>query len=511
MKGRDWIVPVLCAALFIVLILPLRGSIVDDTYIHLQYARNVSTHGELSFNRGDPTYGATSPLWVFMLALCHRAGLDIATWCRILAWLFGIASIVLVYACMISLSGRRSYAGAAALITASDAWLLRWSAVGMETSFAVFMILCALFLCCRRIDSARWSALFGLVLFGATLSRPEAVLLVPLALAAFVISRMRGMRVSFIWLAVFVPLFAVWLFLVKDHTGTYFPLTAGAKQGRVLLSTAILRRALVPAMIIGATALAPALALVAGIAAGIFRDRSLCSYLEVTSGQDSGGARRCNTGVLLMLLWIFALPVAYAVFDFQVLSRYILPVIPAIVILGILAGGRLLERFVSVSSRRKVILAIVTVLAVVQSVVFYYRVVVPPTRAFTRGMNEVLVPMGEWLRMNTPPEALVAAPDIGAVGYVSEREILDLGGLVTPEINRMRQTIDVERIIDEGRYLEFGPGFLVDRHEEPDRFTGKIIGGYRFDPVMSGTVSNLGIRKPEPVVYVLYRLTSTAD
>ena len=173
MKGRDWIIPALCAALFIVLIWPLRGSIVDDTYIHLQYARNVSMYGELSFNRGDPTYGATSPLWVFILALLHRAGLDIVTWCRILSWMFGIASIALVHACVTALSGRRSYAAAAALVMASEGWLLRWSAVGMETSFAVFMILGALALCCHLKDSPRRSALFGLLLFGAALSRPE--------------------------------------------------------------------------------------------------------------------------------------------------------------------------------------------------------------------------------------------------------------------------------------------------------------------------------------------------
>jgi hypothetical protein len=63
-------------ALFAVLIMPLRKTLVDDTYIHLVYARNLAEAGEFSFNRGDPTYGATSPLWVGLLAAVHLLKFD---------------------------------------------------------------------------------------------------------------------------------------------------------------------------------------------------------------------------------------------------------------------------------------------------------------------------------------------------------------------------------------------------------------------------------------------------
>ena len=35
---------------------------------------------------------------------------------------------------------------------------------------------------------------------------------------------------------------------------------------------------------------------------------------------------------------------------------------------------------------------------------------------------------------NTPPDALIAAHDIGAVGYFGQRRLLDLAGLVSPEV-----------------------------------------------------------------------------
>jgi hypothetical protein len=45
-----------------------------------------------------------------------------------------------------------------------------------------------------------------------------------------------------------------------------------------------------------------------------------------------------------------------------------------------------------------------------------------------------MVTVAHWLAANTPPEALIAAHDIGAIGYFAERPILDLAGLITPEV-----------------------------------------------------------------------------
>ena len=44
------------------------------------------------------------------------------------------------------------------------------------------------------------------------------------------------------------------------------------------------------------------------------------------------------------------------------------------------------------------------------------------------------VGLGHWIAENTPPDAILALNDIGAITYVSERQIVDLAGLVTPEV-----------------------------------------------------------------------------
>ncbi|MBN1484044.1 MAG: glycosyltransferase family 39 protein [Chloroflexia bacterium] len=51
-----------------------------------------------------------------------------------------------------------------------------------------------------------------------------------------------------------------------------------------------------------------------------------------------------------------------------------------------------------------------------------------------RHINEMHVSMGRWVNDHLPPDAVVAAFDIGAISYFGGREILDLGGLCDPEL-----------------------------------------------------------------------------
>ncbi len=542
MKRGDICLVAGCIAIFVVLILPLHDSITDDTYIHMQYARNLVRDGELAFNRGDPTYGATSPLWVMQLALVYRLGGELAVWSRILSWFFALASIFLVYRLVFLLDGSKLSAGAAALMMSADAWLIRWSAVGMESSFTVFMVLAVLVMSLSATLSFYHAVIFGLALYLAYLTRPEALLLVPLA--AFVFLVIRGdkpIHKRFVWLPVFSILFIAWLVLIKKHTGTYFPLTAGAKQGEFLLGGRVFRSALRPLKIAGVTLVLPALAIAAWAVGGGLKDRGRIFPENIQTRRTA----------LLALLWMLALPAAYVVMDFHIISRYLLPVFAVLIILGAISIRRLLSLIfrtqpgaeesgvesnrgsfgaesgdrisgnrtsgIRISGDRKpgqgftprpvkTALIIFTALVILQNVIFYHRVVVPPTREFSRGLKEVLVEMGKYLRENARPEEMVATPDIGAIGYYSDLRVLDLGGLVTPEINRMLRTVEWERMIEEGMYLQFGPRYFLDRSKIPWRFADRIRGRVRFVVVRSGTVGNLGITQPGEVCYVLYRL-----
>lgn len=488
MNRKDLIIPAVSVLLYLLLTTPLIGSVIDDTYIHYQYARNLALDFQLAFNRSVPSYGATSPLWVFLLAIFFRAGLPLEPVSHFLGHFFAAGSIILVYFYLLRISGRREAAGAGALILAVEGWLLRWSSVGMESSFAVFMVMVVLFLSLNSMKSVLRSVIFGLSLAAASLARPEIILMVPIALLYFVVIRRERFSLRIAWLAAFAVLYGGWLLIARLHTGTFFPLTAGAKQGWSFLSISALRRIALPVRIIGATLLLPALFSLIWL---VFRRKSLKEK------------NRFSSPLFLPAAWALSLPAVYVIFDFNILSRYLLPISPAVIVLGVLALGELLEM---IPRRRKLVFRVMIAAAIAQNLVFYFLVVVPPTVAFSRGVREVLVPMGRWLADNTPEESVVATPDIGAVGFYSEREVLDLGGLVTPWINRMRDTLSVESIIKEGYFLREKCDYLIDRDYQALRLSGNIAAGMEYIPVMSDTVPNLGIRRQEPVVYTLYRL-----
>jgi hypothetical protein len=45
-----------------------------------------------------------------------------------------------------------------------------------------------------------------------------------------------------------------------------------------------------------------------------------------------------------------------------------------------------------------------------------------------------MVDTARWVAANTPPRSLVAAHDIGALGYFGGRDLVDLAGLISPEV-----------------------------------------------------------------------------
>ncbi len=51
-----------------------------------------------------------------------------------------------------------------------------------------------------------------------------------------------------------------------------------------------------------------------------------------------------------------------------------------------------------------------------------------------QNINAMQVHLGRWVDVHLPKRARIAVNDIGAIAYFSRREVIDLMGLVTPEI-----------------------------------------------------------------------------
>src|SRR5712671_5754588 len=124
------------------LMFPLRGGFTDDGFIHVQYARNLMTRGEYSFNPGETSFGTTSPLWVMALAVVARpfgAGHALVTAGQTLSWLAALATVLVFHHLMLLLGASRRTAILGSVAFAADVWLVRWGALGMESSLAACM------------------------------------------------------------------------------------------------------------------------------------------------------------------------------------------------------------------------------------------------------------------------------------------------------------------------------------------------------------------------------------
>jgi len=73
-----------------------------------------------------------------------------------------------------------------------------------------------------------------------------------------------------------------------------------------------------------------------------------------------------------------------------------------------------------------------------------------------------MVAAAQWVSKNTETNAIIAAHDIGALGYYGERQLVDLAGLISPDvIPFIRDEEKLARFLNENNveYLVTFPGW----------------------------------------------------
>jgi len=151
-------------------------------------------------------------------------------------------------------------------------------------------------------------------------------------------------------------------------------------------------------------------------------------------------------GIVTVAVYALRLPVAYQH------GRYLMPVIPPLLVYGLgwtleLTGWRRLPR----------LLGPVLTLSLALSGLLFWLHGAQAYRNDVAIIEGEMVAVARWLNENTAPDDLIAVHDIGAVGYLAHRPLLDLAGLINPEV--------VPFIRDEARLREWlreqGADYLV--------------------------------------------------
>ncbi len=424
----------------------VAGFPLDDAWIHQTYARNLAETGQLAFLSGQPSAGSTSPAWSFLLSIGYLLRIDFRLWTYVLGAMGLAATAWLAYRLLLRLPPLEQHPGqvakpaaalAAGLFCAAE-WHLVWAAAsGMETILFTALSLALVEYLSSQIavrkspdgpaslqkEQAIVSAVgMGLLAGVLALTRPEGLMLAGLVLLGLVLlprprdrreimSRVATAGLCVVVLGIVLAPYVAFNLRTSDAV---FPNTFYAKQAEYISNLSFLARfwqVLSPSLV-GAQVL-----LLPGFVFG--------AYLLI---------RRQEWPAVLPLVWWLALLLAYALrlpASYQH-GRYIMPTIPWLIVYGVWGTAHLLrprapKMIVRVTSRG------IPVAVILLAAAFWGRGALAYSDEVACIEGE-MVAMAHWLEDNTAPGTIIAVHDIGAVGYLTDRPLLDLAGLITPEV-----------------------------------------------------------------------------
>ncbi len=395
----------------------------DDALITLRYSQHLADGAGPNWNSEGRVEGYTTFLWMGLHAGLDKIGIDIVEASRAL----GLAAVVATMLFMARLWQRWSnddrkaaIANPMVIAAAMMALVLTdgvafWGFSGMETTafMALLTLSAVLFLQEQRTVRRPWGGPpWSAVAFAATaMTRPEGLVAVAVTAgflavqAGFATDRRQALRRLAFWSAVFIALYGsyfVWRYTYYDYLlpNTFYAkvesTSALYERGLDYLWTYGLRYQLIP--------------LLGGMAVLLAnpRLRGDAAYLLLLAGA------------------MLAAVVIEGGEDFPH-GRLIVPILPLIYVAGF-AGLATLLRRLSLPSLQSAALAAAVLTLGAMSLFRGSLDLAAPIAQERRALQEREL-LATWLSENTPPDYTIAAFAVGAIGFYSDRDVLDLLGL----------------------------------------------------------------------------------
>jgi len=421
------------------------GYPLDDAWIHQTYARNLSQLGEWAFVPGRPSAGSTSPLWTMLLAIGYKLGINPLIWTFFLGWLGLVLMGKIFYqGILVFLPDKPRLAFWGGLLIVFE-WHLVWAAAsGMETILAALIDLVVAVFLLKPSKSWAW---IGLLIGVGIWVRPDGVTLwapALLVMALDLTSWKEGWKAALKIGSPVGMLSALYLLFNHWSGRMWLPITFFAKQAEygsyqtVPIWERFIQQAQMPLVGVGVLLLP-----------GFF-----LLFPQIR--------KKWNWAVIGLILWIggyifmyaWRLPVTYQH------GRYLIPVMPVYFLLGFVGMSRFVTRQTSRSFQRIGFKSWVFSGIIVLGV--FWGLGMNAYRRDVSFIQAEMVDVARWIAQNTESDALVAAHDIGALGYFGQRNILDLAGLITPEVIPFLRDQDlIEAYLNEKKadYLVTFPGW----------------------------------------------------
>ncbi len=420
--------PYLIAALALAARLLPAPRTIDDAFITFRYARNLLAGAGFVFNPGERVLGTTTPLYtLLMAALAGMSGSSNYPWLALL-----VNALADALTCLLlirfgeRLSRRRAVGLALGWLWAVSPMSVTFAIGGMETSVFILILTLStdLYLAGRTRAAALTSALL-------LLTRPDGALFVGPVILDLVWRRARERRLPWAEAGIFLLALAPWVIFATLYFGSPIPHTITAKSLAYRLPPGA---ALVRLIQHYGTPFFEHL-----VFGPIWPGIGFILYLLISLVGALALLRRDGRAWPVALFpWLYF--VAFAAPNPLIFRWYLAPPLPFYFLL-ILAGIAKIADDISTTGippASSLLPPAFCLLAFIFSLNAW--VLHPdhgprapaPDMAWHK-LELLYTEVGQELAGRVTPETLVAAGDVGALGYYSNTRILDTVGLMSPE------------------------------------------------------------------------------
>lgn len=390
------------------------GFPLDDAWTHQTYARNLGLHGVMAFSPGVPSAGGTSLLWVVILAVGYVLHIPFYLWTYLWGGIFAVLTAFVAALLHRQYFNNFRNSVLVAVLCILE-WHLAWAAVsGME--IGLFICLTLLFFLLLARDASPWvlGCLTGLIV----LVRPEGVLLAVIYGSNLLLKYRRETKLIPIHGAAFAVLFLVingpWIAFNLTYANSPFPNTLTAKFMHYGYPWSAWR-SLDYLWNVFLYFLDGALIL-------IFPGALYKLYHSIRS-KELLHPQPWYWFLALIGIYAVAIPFIYDQ------GRYIMPLIPLVIIYGVEGVSQFLRAALRTSFMRLTIWIVLFA-----GVVMLWVSGATEYSGAIQMYRQVHMQAAQWIDDHAPQDAAIATHDIGILGYFTNRPIVDMAGLVTPEV-----------------------------------------------------------------------------
>lgn len=424
------------------------GFPLDDPWIHLTFAKNLVDYHSFSYFKNEmATAGSTSPIYTLILAV----GFYLTNNEYILSYILGISFLILSVLAFYRLSsfefGKENYY---ALIFTGifliDKWMNFISLSGMETTMFIFILIASVYFY-KTKKAVPFAIFLGLIMWG----RPDGLVFIcALALDYFIakyfsksdkniilFNKSELIKIGVISGAIVILYFIMNLML----SGSILPNTYTAKityyVSKLETRGNFLKFEVWQYFTAGGY--------------GIIMIGFIFSVLKMIYDLFK---KKYNPNIIYIafsfaLVFVYWLKMPYA----HRFSRYLMPIIPFFILASGLGFRDLFKLLGGYFKNRNFTVGLYLIIS---AVILFYSV-----KSYTENkelfateckyINDRQVAAALWIRNNTNENEIIATHDVGAIGFYCGRKIVDVAGLVTPEL--------ITKINDEN-YNEFLTDYL---------------------------------------------------